>query len=282
MTGVDLPDAPASVAGRRVFAADGVVFTVSDLVRRTRLGGREALFGSAREAEESFRRARGLLTADKLEAWLASWEIAPDDFRRWTEDASTGTTTATEWCTLLCSGAFEAATAQLVSAAAAACALDAGPLDPAVFDPAGWVERLVAARVTPDAVAAVVATHRLDWTHLAARVVSVPERPVAEELRHQVLQDRIDLDQAAAAAGLDARDLDTTLADVTEPAVRAALAGARAGELLGPVPTADGWSLLHVGSRTEPGPGEPRSRARAEAVVLNEVISGAVARHVVA
>ncbi|MET3963225.1 hypothetical protein ABIE44_003159 [Marmoricola sp. OAE513] len=282
MTGVSLPDAPASLAARRVFAADGVVFTVSDLARRARPGGREALFGSPVEAEEGFRRSRGLLTADRLDAWLATWEIDPDDFRRWCADACAGTTTASPWCAFVCSGDLEATSAELLSAAAAACALGAGPVDAATFEPDGWVERLATTRTTDAAVGAVVAAHRLDWTRLVAHVVETTSRAVAEELRHQVLHDGLPLADAAAAAALPVRQVDDVLSRIGAPAVRAALAGALPGELLGPVPAGDGWCLLHVVSRTDPSPEEPGSRARAEAVVRAEVISGAVARHVVA
>jgi hypothetical protein len=229
----------------------------------------------------SFRRARGLLTADRLESWLAAWEVSPDDFRRWTEDAATGTTTSTPWCALLCSGEFDTITADLVAAAAAACELGAPPILAADFDPTGWVERLVAAGMTTESLIAVIERHRLDWTRLETTTVQTSRRGVAEELRHQVLVDGLELEDAALKAGCEVRATADVLAAISAD-LRAAMAGVRAGELVGPLPTTAGWSMVSVRNRIEPTLDDPASRARAEAVVRSDVIARAVARHVVA
>lgn len=282
--GVPLPDAPASVAARRVFSANGVVFTVADLARRASVGGRETpcTAGTPAQAEEQLRRSRGLLRADQLEAWLASWEISADDFRQWTADCAAGTSTATPWCALICSGAFDAVVAEVVSAAAAACELGSGPVDAASFDPTGWTARLVEARSTAEVLTSVIAAHRLDWTRLETVAVSALSRGVAEELRQQVLVDQVELAAAAGRAGYATATSDEVLAAVAAPAVRAALAGARAGELVGPVRHGEEWSLIQVVSRTEPSLEDHASLTRAVTAVRNDVIAHAVARHVVA
>lgn len=281
--GVPLPDAPAPLTAREVFRANGVVFTVADLARRASVSGREAPFAASTpdQAEENFRRARGLLRADQLEAWLASWEISAADFRRWTTDVASGTRTTSEWCRLLCSGTFDLASAELIAAVAAACELGAGPVDADGFDPDGWTARLLEARSTPQALSAALDQHRLDWTRLQTVTVRCAERALAEELRHQVLSDGADLGAAAAAAGCPALDQDEVLAAFS-PLVRAALAGARSAELIGPVPTAEAWTLILVASRIEPSLTDPAIRARAQAAIGHEVITRAVAAHVVA
>jgi hypothetical protein len=284
--GVSLPDAPAPISERRLFTSNGVDFTVADLARRAGVGSRESLLPtptpSARQAEEGFRRSRGLLTADKLQAWLADWQIAPEDFRRWTEDAAAGTSTATGWCALHCSGELDVITAVVASAAAAACELGSGPRFAADFDPADWTERLVARDTTAESLGAVIAAHRLDWTWLETVSVITDTRGVAEELRHQVHSDGAELSAAANSADCTVRTDTGVLAAITPPGLRTVLAGARIGDLVGPVSTTGGWALVSVRNRTNPTLADPPTRARAEAAVRNDVISRAVARHVVA
>lgn len=286
MTGVSLPDVPASVAGRRAFSTNGVDFTVADLARRAGVGGREALpaAGSTTPAavEERLRRARGLLRADQLEAWLASWEIHPDDFRAWAADEAHGTSTATGWCTFLCSGSLDALVTETATAAAAACALGEPPTDAASFDPDGWAARLVSAAATDEVLAAVVDAHRLDWTRLEAVSVRTGTRGVAEELRHQVVADGSDLEAAATAAGCEVRTETGVLATMQSPDLRAALSGARTGELVGPLRADDSWTLHEIRSRTEASVTDPATRARAEDAVRADLLARAVARHVVA
>lgn len=237
---------------------------------------------SPQEAEEAFRRARGLLTADRLEAWLASWDIDAEDFRRWTTDVASGTSTATPWCTLLCSGEFDAIATEIACAAAAACELDAGPVSATDFDPAGWADRLVSASTTDEHLNRVIEARRLDWTRLRTLAAVTTGRAVVEELRHQVLSDGIDLRAAAARAGCAVRETDDVLASFTTPGLRATLAGARTGELVGPVPTSSAWTLISVLARTDPALADPATRARAAAAVRDDVLARAVARHVVA
>jgi hypothetical protein len=277
------------VAGRRVFACAQVTFTVADLARRARVGERAPSGDSSPgpaspdAVEEAFRRSRGLLTADRLEAWLAGWAITPEDFRRWTTDVATGTGTATGWCTLLCSGDFDSLASAVAEAAAAACELGAAPTDAAGFDPDGWVERLVAARTHEEDLAAAAAANRLGWTALDLVVAVAPRRGAAEELRHQVLHDGRALADVAEPAGCTLRRLGhVALAELHPPTLRAVLAGARAGELLGPVPAPEGWALVDVLERTAPSLDDPATRARAEAAVRRDVVARALARHVVA
>lgn len=259
------------------------MFTVADLAQRARVGSRETLLSDATpgQVEESFRRARGLLTADQLEAWLAEWHVDPDDFRRWTEDVVAGTATSSDWCACLCSGTYEAVVAAVVTAAAAACELGQPPRDPALFEPAGWTERLLAAKTTRDLLAAAVGENRLDWIRLRVCAAHVPSRAIAEELRHQVLHDGIDLSAAAVRAGFQTEELESARAAFTPAVLQSALAGAQRGDVVGPLPTGAIWLVVQVLERTDPAVTDPATRALAEQRVHADLIAQAVARHIV-
>ncbi|MFL6156425.1 MAG: hypothetical protein ACJ72D_10050 [Marmoricola sp.] len=260
-----------------------MIFTVADIVRHGRVGGRgtTAPRPTPEQVETTLRRSRGLLRADQLEAWLASWRISPDDFRAWTRDQADGTDRAPRWCDFVCSGAFDVVVSHLLTAAAAACALGQPPVDAASFDPEGWVDRLVDQLTSGSALEAAVAAHRLDWTTVRASSVTVGRREVAEELRHQVVSDGSDLARVAAAVGADVVTTDDVLSAYA-PEIRPVLAGAGADDVVGPVRTAGGWTVVHVVRRAEPALTDPGTRARAHQAVRNEVIGRAVASHVVA
>ncbi len=282
MGDVLLPDAPAPVAGRRVFTSHDVVFTVADVARTGRVGDRAASVPDPApgEVEIAFRRARGLLTADQLTAWLDAWAITPEDFVAWTEHSATGTRTATPWVSFVCSGGFDRAAADLAAAAAAACALGRPPATATDFDPDGWVERLVAASTTESSLRATVARRRLGWTRLTGSTVTAPSRAVCAELRLCLVADHVALTDAALRAGCPALPLDADLDDVDPPALRPYLAGARAGDIMGPVETPDGWTLVVLERRAEPDPRDPAVRSRAAALVGADAVARALARHI--
>ena len=276
-TGVVLPDAPPGIAGRRLFAVHDVEFTVADVAPGARLGGREraAFTGSAGAVQERFRRSRGLLTGDQLTAWLESWAITPDEFVGWS-----ATPTADGWTGLVCSGALERRASDVAAAAAAACELGAAPTSASSFDPTGWVERLIAGAVTPGAVEAAISAHRLGWTLIRGAGAFARSRAVAEELRHWVLEDGLDLAIAAAQAGAPTYAVDGVLDDLEPAQLRAQVSGCRPGELVGPVPAGPGWTVLRLDQRTEPDAADATIVARARAAVATETVERAVLRHV--
>jgi hypothetical protein len=278
-TGVVLPDAPENIAGRRLFAVHDIEFTVADVARRARLGDRElaVVTGGPAAVQERFRRSRGLLTSDRLTAWLESWSITPDEFVQWSAAPA-----VSSWTGLVCSGALDRSAAEMAAAAAAACELDAVPPAAAAFDPTGWAERLTAGAVTPEAVQAALAAHRLGWTTIRGAGAFARSRAVAEELRHSVLEDRLDLGIAAARAGSPTYTLDGVLDELEPVQLRAATSGARPGDLVGPVDVGPGWTVLRLDSRTEPSQADPAIVSRAQAAVRTEVIERAVLRHVTA
>lgn len=279
--GVPLPDAPVSLADRRVFTSHGVVFTVADVARLGRRGDRESGCGglSAEQVQIDFRRARRLLTADRLVAWLDSWMIEPEDFVTWTQAVADGQVQDT-WCALVCSGAFDAASAALVSAVAAAHDLRLGPDSAATFDPDGWVDRLTTATTTESAVRAMVQENRLGWTRIAASLVTAPSRGACAELRQRLVADQVELADAALEARCSVDTVDTDIEKILPAALRPYLAGAAPGDIMGPVETPNGWTLAVVHERSEPDPREPSVRTRAAGLVGADAVARAVARHI--
>ena len=276
-TDVVLPDAPDVIAGRRLFAVIDIEFTVADVAPRARPGDRELAVptGSPAVVQETFRRTRGLLTADQLTAWLEGWAITPDEFVAWSEAPDVGS-----WTGLVCSGALERSASAVAAAAAAACELGAAPTSARSFDPSGWVERLTAHAVTPAAIEHVIGTHRLGWTLVRGAGVFARSRAVAEELRHWVLEDWLELAVAAAQAGCPTYVLDGMLDDLEPPQLRAQVSGCLPGELVGPVPAGPGWTVLRLDQRTEPDPLDATVLARARSAVAAEAVERAVLRHV--
>lgn len=258
------------------------MFTVADIARLGHVGDRGAALSSSSpaDAETAFRRSRGLLTADSLTAWLEDWAIAPDDFLDWTRDRATGGTTASPWCALVCSGAFEARVAAVAAAAAAACRLGRPPASASTFDPQGWVDRLAAATATEDALRETIARHRLGWTRLVGQQVVAPTRSVCAELRQWVVEDGSDLAEAAARAGCAVTAVDHTLDELEPATLRPYLAGTGPTDIMGPVEAPNGWNLVVVHERRETDPRDPEVRARAAALLRAEAVAAALTQHV--
>ncbi|MFL6108539.1 MAG: hypothetical protein ACJ72D_28845 [Marmoricola sp.] len=279
-TGVVLPDAPHAIVGRRLFAVQDIEFTVADVARHARRGSRELfpLAASTRDpaaVQESFRRARGLLTSDRLESWLADWEISADAFVAWSAQPD-----AESWVGYVCSGLLDHDSAEVAAAAAAACALGAPPDTASTFDPTGWVARLTQREVTAAAVQAAFTRNRLGWTTVRGAGVFARSRAVAEELRHCVLVDGQDLSTTATRAGCPRFVVDGKLEDLGPPQLRAKVSGSLPGEVVGPVAAGPGWAVLHLDERIEPAADDAACLARARTVVATDVVQRAVLRHV--
>src|SRR5690348_10169061 len=223
-TGVVLPDAPDTIAGRRLFAVNDIEFTVADVVRHARPGDRELAVPASTPGavQEAVRRSRGLLTADQLTAWLEGWSITPDEFVAWSEAPGSG-----DWTGFVCSGALDRRASEIAASAAAACELDATPRSASSFDPSGWMERLAARSLTPMAIERTISAHRLGWTVVRGAGVFARSRAVAEELRHWVLEDGLELAIAAAQAGCPTYEVDGVLDDLNPPQLRAEVSGCR-------------------------------------------------------
>lgn len=292
---------------RLVFTAGSADFRRRDLVAAAQAWGEWArLVQLAREelacdgrpvdatdvtaAANGFRRARGLLAGEDLEAWLAARDVSVADWlahirrsllrdRGAIPDPLPPAAGQAAWVRGICSGVL-AETAERLAAGAACAAAQALPVDPAAparLDAAR--ERLAAAAATEAAVGRELATRRLEWTSVDCRTCLFPDREVAAEAALCVREDGRAFEDVAAEAGVETRRA-RLLAGELEPELAAALLAAEPGELVGPVEVRGGSRLALVEAKTPPSSADPELRARAAAIVAARALAHAVDEHV--
>jgi hypothetical protein len=234
-----------------------------------------------REAAAAFRYARHLLAADELEAWLDGWGLTTAE---WLDHVRRGLAGARNsllqgpardrdvLVDAVCSGALEGWARGLAERLAVAP-------DAAEDELERRFEAFRAAAVTDDAIAHEVDGRRLDWVRVEGEVVAVADADVAREIALCAREDGEPLDELAARAGGELVRLDAYLDDA-EPALQAALLGARDGELLGPLGEDGRWLVALARRRTAPSVGDPDIRARAADRVLARALARVVERQV--
>jgi hypothetical protein len=125
---------------------------------------------------------------------------------------------------------------------------------------AGLEEPLLAAKLRQQQSAAGIeayfATHREDYERLRLALLVVGRDDLARELASQVRDEGRDLDAVAAAHGLPVIRRELLRKELGE-----ALAGAKDGEVVGPVATPEGFALARIEGRHEPVLG-PATRQR--------------------
>jgi hypothetical protein len=139
--------------------------------------------------------------------------------------------------------------------------------------------RFARSRVTTEAVRAAIAAHQLEWTRIAARYVALPTEDAAAEAALCLRDDGQALATVAAAAGSESCDGEWFLDDVEAP-LRAALVGAQAGDVVGPVRLGQTFLVIQLAARRTPAEEDPDARARAEREVLDAAVAREVAERV--
>lgn len=132
--------------------------------------------------------------------------------------------------------------------------------------------------VTPQALAAQVASHRLEWMTVECRVARFASEPAAREAAMCVRADG----EPLAAVAADARALLEErwfLLDDAGP-LQSALMGAAPGELVGPLVVDGAQALIEVIAKRLPALDDDATRRRAERAVLDMHIASAVAARV--
>jgi hypothetical protein len=129
------------------------------------------------------------------------------------------------------------------------------------------------AAVTPDAIQAQVAAHRLEWIQLDCRLVTFAAEDVAREAALCVREDGQDLAEVAAETSSALVEGRFFLEDLGV-SVRDALLAASPGELLGPLAVDGEFALATVAEKVMPSAGDPEARRRAE----ERLVEAAVAR----
>ncbi|MFL5579843.1 MAG: hypothetical protein ACJ8AO_05675 [Gemmatimonadaceae bacterium] len=263
-----------------------------------------ALVAAAPPAEErvsaaarEFRYARDLASGDDMRKWLDARGLVVgewmDHVRRQVArraaagvgaGAAAGAPERDVLVDAICGGLLERTAHALAGRAAlGAAAGDAARDDGA--DAAGRVARADVAYAracerlaTPEALAAQVGAHRLEWLTVECRVARFASEPAAREAALCVRADGDALASVAAEARAPVEVRRLVLEDAG--ALRSALTGAAPGELLGPLELDGAPALVEVLAKRVPDLADAAVRRRAERAVLEGRMAAAVAERV--
>ncbi len=133
--------------------------------------------------------------------------------------------------------------------------------------------------LTPDAVRAQVAAHRLDWIQLGCRVVSFPAEDMAREAALCVREDGQDLEEVAVETCCALREGRFFLEDL-DASLRDALLASTRGELLGPLAMDGEFALVLVTDKVMPSESDPEARLRAEDRIVDAAVDREMERRV--
>jgi hypothetical protein len=276
-----------------LFRVGDAVFTWDDVVERARLCGEWSVLeddvragvaalsalerrgespdeDDVEEAARAFRYARGLLAGDELDAWLTghgltveAWDAylhrslardllaEPEDLA----DMPAAAAAADVWAEGVCSGSLEELAREL--AALVAIAPDAPP-----EERDDRYEAFCAAAATEAAIAREIESNRLDWIRVRYDAVAFADEDSAAEAALCV---RADGDPLAAVATRVGSELVECLdwMDEVEPDLQARFLAAEPGDLVGPVPTEDGFALAELREKRSPSGDDEDVQARA-------------------
>lgn len=257
------------------------------LVREVREGlacqraGHVADAAAVKQAAADFRYRRRLIMGEETEAWLRARHVEVDewmDYVRRTvlrarhlavvgvDEVGDDEVEPLLWPTGRCSGILDELAVALAERVAAHVQLTGDlPADEGDVDSA--VDRFRQAVVTPEAVKAEVDRRRLDWLVVALESARFDTEGAARETVLAVRDDGLALAEVCGWAGVDPVRQATSL-DRLDPALRAAVLGARPGELVGPVPIDGGFVVARVESKLVPSVDDPDISRRAAEVTL--------------
>jgi hypothetical protein len=231
----------------------------------------------------AFRRSRKLLSADDTAAWLAAWGITVDEWLAHVRrqvlreqhrvpqpvPAQPGEDDAA-WVEGIVSGTLEDTAQRLARALSVHVALgrtgtsDCAELDRSVSE---FSERCA----SPERVARMIDEHHLDWTMLDLVQADLRSEGAAREVLYGVREDGATLEQMASTASEDVEVSQVTIAELT-PESSGLLAGARAGEVVGPLPVGEHWRVMVVAERREPVVSDPMTVRRASEMLVERAV----------
>lgn len=206
-------------------------------------------------AGAEFRRGRGLLAAEEMEAWLSHWEITARDWVRFLRrrlarglvpDAAGGEPGEALWPEAVCSGALSSWAWELAGRAAAGGEHD----DPDAY------EELVRRANTPEARAKALEAKQMDWLRVECDLLELPVEGMAREAALCVREDGLSLDEVAGRAGVQVAERAFLLmhapTELADP-----LLSARPGDLVGPVSSGDAFFVALVRAKRAPALDDP-------------------------
>ena len=283
---------PREALDRLVFSAGEEDYRWTDVLAAARAWGRwdqisrgtenglaalqRAEIGAAEleEAGREFRYARGLLAAEEMEAWLEHWAVSHADWQgylrrevarsRQPEPAGSAVPSEAEvWAEAVCSGAL-AELARDLAARVTAAEADGQGAGPVETDLARMEEALTAFTrdaLTPAAAAKTLEVRGADWVRLALTTLVFGERGMASEAALCVRDDGLSLPEVAGRAGVDVSEREVFIEEVDEDLSKSLLS-APPGELVGPLPVANGFLLVRVNEKVAPTLEDPLIKER--------------------
>jgi hypothetical protein len=309
-----MPDDPpemSEVLARPAFSVDGVVTAWREVIDFMRFSGawtqieeyaRAGLAAAGGPASDevlqavaeritAVRRHRGLLTAEETAAWLHWWGLSVREFREHIRrsllahghadaapDVATEALERAAWTEAVTSGALEH-DARALAERRAAWRAAGGTGSPAADELGPARDRLVAAAVSEGGLARVVERRVLDWVRIGGWQVDLATAGQAREFAIGLREDQAGFEDLLARAGATARRISSQLQDLS-PVLAAMLAGARPGDVVGPIPSDQSQTVVVVQERVEPALDDPAIRERAREMLAERAIRAAALRWV--
>jgi len=133
--------------------------------------------------------------------------------------------------------------------------------------------------LTPAAILKEIGGNQMEWLLLECQSLVFPDEAQAREAALCIRDDGIPIEEVAAAAHAPVAESRFYL-DQLEPAVRLAFLSARAGEIIGPVPAEQEFTLYRVIRKENPTERDPAIRERAEAGILRRALGDEFRRRI--
>ena len=121
--------------------------------------------------------------------------------------------------------------------------------------------------------------HRLAWMRFRGELVELPTESMAREARLRVLEDGEPMESLAAELRLPWQSWEGFAEDLP-PELAPCLSGAPLGQLVGPVPVAEGFTLFRLAARVLPDLDDPSVRQRAEDFAWQATVRSWIEEHV--
>jgi hypothetical protein len=285
-----------------LFAADGNVYTWSDVLRLARLRGvwsdlvdnarageAAAAWLDARgtpiddevdEAARAFRYRHDLLASEELVDWLRRRGLTSEDWygflrrqvaARLVDPPGEGGNVDGEdaaWADGICSGHLGRLALELAEMVAVSPGTPLELLDDA-FD--AFCDRV--AEQAP--IAHEVETNRLEWARVAYAALSLPSDSAAHEAAQLLRTDGEPIADVAARAGVTVEDSRAWL-DEVEPELATRFLSADVGDVVGPVALEDRFVVATLRAKTPPSTEDDAVRDRARHAVVARTVARAV------
>jgi hypothetical protein len=247
--------------------------------------------GAVSAAATNFRRARRLLSAEELDAWLAKWELTVNEWGEHLErklliaafpdepdgEVAEEALEEAEYVDAVCSGLLE----DEADAFAADAALADAFAEETEAERPGTIEETIAAAtaarqaaMSDEGVVKEITRRILDWTRLELDQVELADEGAAREAAMCVRVDGRELTDVAADCHAPVEHVVAYVSDL-EKWAQPLLLAAQAGDLVGPAEDDGRFVLFAVQERTAPSADDPELRARAEEALVQRAVKRA-------